>query len=81
MSELNLSPEMHKIKIPALVLWGRHDGSLPVELAQDAYDNLGTAENDKYMHIFEYSGHTPFLEEEKDFIEKVKEFIEKYKEN
>jgi len=76
---LNLSPEMHKIKTPSLVLWGRHDGILPVIMAYDAFDNLGTDNADKYLHIFEYSAHNPMFEEPEDFVVKVKEFIEKYK--
>jgi pimeloyl-ACP methyl ester carboxylesterase len=77
-SELNLSPEMNKITIPSLILWGRHDGSLPVELAANAYDNLGTPGNEKHIHIFENSGHVPFVEEEGIFIVRVKEFVNKY---
>jgi pimeloyl-ACP methyl ester carboxylesterase len=78
-SELDLTPQMHKITVPSMILWGRHDGSLPVELAANAYDNLGTAENDKHIYIFEYSSHCPFLEEVDIFIVKVKEFVDKYK--
>lgn len=77
--DLDLTSEMYKITVPSLILWGRHDGILPVELAQNAYDYLGTDENDKHIHIFEYSGHTPFLEEEEIFIAKVKEFIQQYR--
>jgi len=79
MEKLNLSPEMHKIKIPSLILWGRHDAIIPVEMAQNAYDNLGTDSSDKYLHILEYSGHNPFLEEPEIFVERVREFIEKYR--
>jgi len=77
--ELDLTPEMHKIKVPSLILWGKHDGSLPVELAENAYNNLGTVDNDKHIHIFEYSGHCPFMEEADIFVDRVKMFIEKYK--
>lgn len=74
----NLSPAMHKIKTPSLVLWGKHDGILPVIMAYDAFDNLGTDNTDKYLHIFEYSAHNPMFEEPEIFVENVKEFIDKY---
>jgi pimeloyl-ACP methyl ester carboxylesterase len=79
LDNFNLSPEMYKIKLPSLILWGRHDGILPVELAQDAYDNLGTESSDKYLYIFEYSAHSPEREEPELFVERVKEFVEKYR--
>jgi pimeloyl-ACP methyl ester carboxylesterase len=78
-SELNFTQSMNKIVIPSMVLWGRHDGSLPVALAEEAYSNLGTADDDKYLYIFEYSAHMPFWEETDLFFEKVKGFIDKYK--
>jgi pimeloyl-ACP methyl ester carboxylesterase len=76
---LNMTGEMYKITIPVLILWGRHDGRLPVELAREAYDNLGTNNGDKYVHIFENSAHCPYYEEPELFANRVKEFIEKYK--
>jgi pimeloyl-ACP methyl ester carboxylesterase len=76
---LNMHPEMHKILVPALILWGRHDGILPVELGQTAFDSFGTNANDKYLYVFENSAHTPHIEEQDLFIEKVRVFIEKYK--
>jgi pimeloyl-ACP methyl ester carboxylesterase len=80
-TDIWLTPEMHKIKIPSMVLWGRHDGTLPVEveLAYDAYDNLGTEEDKKELHIFEHSAHGCSFEEPELFIEIMTNFIEKYK--
>jgi len=79
LESFNLSSEMHKITVPSLIFWGRHDAIIPIEMAQNAYDNLGTVGSDKYLHILEYSGHNPFLEELALFVERVKEFVEKYK--
>jgi pimeloyl-ACP methyl ester carboxylesterase len=78
-ADIWLTPEMHKIKIPSMVLWGRHDGTLPVELAYDAYDNLGTEEDKKELHIFEHSAHGCSFEEPELFIEIMTNFIDKYK--
>jgi len=79
LQNINLVSEMHKITIPSLILWGRHDGILPVELAQEAYDNLDTNINDKHIYIFENSAHSPFLEEPGLFVERIRTFIDKYK--
>ena len=79
MEELNFVPEMYKIVVPTLILWGRHDGALPVELAQEAYDNIGTNTDDKYIYIFENSAHRPTVEEPDLFVDRVKTFINKYK--
>ena len=75
--KLNMTSELHKITIPSIVLWGRHDGILPVPLAQEAYDNLGSS--DKYIHIFENSGHVIPIDEPELLVEKIKEFIEMHK--
>jgi proline iminopeptidase len=74
---LNMHPEMHKILVPTLILWGRHDGILPVEMAQTAFNSFGTTA--KKLYIFENSAHTPHIEEQDSFVKEVREFIEKYK--
>ncbi len=79
MKNLDYSPEMHKITIPSMILWGRHDGTLPVALAQNAYDSIGTAQADKYIHIFENSAHCASFEEPELWLSRMKTFIEKYK--
>lgn len=73
------SNEMNKITIPCLILWGKHDGIMPVELAYDAYTNLGTDSLKKQVLIFEHSAHSPNREEPVLFIQQVKQFIESYK--
>jgi proline iminopeptidase len=75
MWDLNLSDEMHAITLPTLILWGRYDGILPVELAHDAYESLGTPEADKSLVIFEQSAHSPCTEEPSLFVDTVVSFI------
>ena len=79
MGNIDFTPEMHKITIPAMILWGRHDGTLPVDLAYNAYDHIGTLQDDKYVHIFENSAHCPSFEEPELWLSRMKEFIEKYR--
>jgi pimeloyl-ACP methyl ester carboxylesterase len=76
---IDFTSEMNKIKVPTMIMWGKHDGTLPVELAQGAYDSIGTDINDKFLHIFENSAHVPSFEETKLFVERMKSFIDKYK--
>lgn len=71
--------KMHLITLPSLIVWGRHDGILPVALAQDAYDRLGTPASDKSIVIFENSAHSPMFEERDGFNQAVRDFIELYK--
>jgi pimeloyl-ACP methyl ester carboxylesterase len=69
---------LNKITIPSLILWGRHDGAIPVELSIDAFNNIGTPAPDKSIFIFENSAHSPYIEEKSLFNQKVIEFVSKY---
>lgn len=74
-----LNGEMTSITIPTLILWGAHDGILPVELAQDAYDALGTPDEHKSIVIFENSAHSPMIEEGEKFAQSVINFMNTYR--
>jgi pimeloyl-ACP methyl ester carboxylesterase len=67
---------MDRITLPSLIVWGRHDGILPVELADDAYERLGTPRSDKSIVIFEDSAHSPMFEQPDAFNRAVIDFIE-----
>lgn len=41
------TPSLKKIKIPTLIVWGKHDGAVVVVMAREAYENLGTEKSDK----------------------------------
>ena len=72
---INLVPKMGKIKLPTLIMWGRHDGIIPVSHAQEAYDAIGTPKSKKRLVIFEKSGHTVSTEEPERFYNTVMAFI------
>lgn len=76
---LRMSSKLSRITIPSLVLWGRHDGAVPVAMAHDAHDNLGTPPEHKFLVIFEKSAHMPPFEEPEAFLTAVTQFIEKYR--
>jgi proline iminopeptidase len=70
---------MPKITIPSLILWGKNDGIMPVAMAQDAYNNLGTETAKKSIVLFENAAHSPNREDPNLFNSSVKAFIELYK--
>jgi len=78
-NNIDFTPDMRKITIPTMILWGRHDGTLPVALAQNAYDHIGADQTDKFLHIFENSAHCASFEEPELWLTRMKEFIERYK--
>jgi pimeloyl-ACP methyl ester carboxylesterase len=74
--KLNLSPQMAKIKIPSLVIWGRHDGVNTIEMGYDAYNSIGGPEfSDKEMVILENSAHLAHLEEQELFTQTFRKFV------
>ena len=73
---IDLTDSLDRIEIPSLILWGEHDGVLPVEQGQQAYAALGTPEPDKRLVVFEHSAHSPFFEEPDAFLAAVGEFID-----
>lgn len=75
---LDLIPEMGKITLPALILNGRHDGMVPVGVAEAGYAALGTPASEKALTIFEQSAHRPVAEEPAAFAEAVTTFLDKH---
>jgi pimeloyl-ACP methyl ester carboxylesterase len=75
---LIMYPEMGNIDVPILILWGEHDGILPVEMADTAYASF-TGTSNKHIYKFGNSAHTPHIEEQDVFVEKVRAFVEDYK--
>lgn len=76
-STVSYTDRLHEIKIPSLVLWGKHDLIVPTSNSQEAYDKLGSQE--KEIFIFNKSAHSPMFNEPALFSKKVIDFINKYK--
>lgn len=74
---LNYTDRLSEIKIPSLVLWGKHDMVVPIKFAQEAFDNLGSSQ--KELVIFEKSGHSPMSNEPDLFAKEVIQFIHQNK--
>ncbi len=70
------TPELHKIKLPTLLLWGRYDMIVSPELGQSALEHIGAS--DKHFVLFPNSGHSPMVTETQAFIREVTDFIDRH---
>lgn len=69
--KLDYAPRLGEIKVPALVLCGRHD---PVYAPACSEELAASIENARLIW-FERSGHFPFIEEPEAFWEEVSRFL------
>jgi proline iminopeptidase len=77
-SDFDFTSEMQFIRIPTLIIWGENDGLIPVRLATDAYNALGTPQEHKFLAIYQKTAHTVFYEQPDRFVETVGSFIDRY---
>ena len=75
----NLNPKMGNITLPTLLLYGELDAIVPKVSAQNAYDFLGTSEEDKRIVILENGAHDMWLLEMERFVAEVERFVEQYR--
>lgn len=75
--EYNATGQLKNITAPTLLMWGKYDLVVTDEIGFTALDSIGSA--DKALHIFEKSGHSPFITEPVLFTEIVLEFIDRLK--
>ena len=69
----DLRPHLKEIKVPTLVIVGRHDFITTAEMAKEMVKQIPNSQ----LEIFEESGHFGFVEEPGKFYRVVKEFVEK----
>ncbi len=74
----DLTEEASEIDIPSLLLWGREDGSVPVEIGM-AIDSLITKTEHKKFIIYEECAHSVHWEMSDEFYNEVSSFIEQHK--
>ena len=72
-----ITNKLQNINIPSQFLWGKYDLVVPPALATVAYNKVGTS--NKYLFLFEHSGHSPMSNEPELFVSKVKDFVNSYK--
>jgi len=67
----DLRPQLKNVKVPALVIVGRHDFITNVAMAAEMVKHIPDAR----MEVFEESGHFAFVEEPQKFYRVIKEFV------
>ncbi len=75
---LALQDRLPEITVPTLLCWGKHDGVFPLPIADDTYNRLGTPKEDKHLHVFEQSAHSPNYEQPTEFARTVIRFVSQY---
>ena len=68
---MDLREKLREIKVPVLVIVGRHDFITPVSMAEEIVRHL----HDARLEIFEESGHYAFVEEPEKFHKVVRGFV------
>ncbi len=71
-----ISKNLYKIKLPTLLLWGRHDFICPTGLKEDIKKNIGS--KDVTEKVFEKSGHSPMFQEPTAFWKALTDWVEKH---
>ncbi len=72
LDRMNLRPGLRRLRIPTLILAGRHDRRLPLKY----HEALAELLPDAGLEVLDHSGHFPFLEEPERFTEIVEGFLE-----
>ncbi len=60
--------ELQRIRIPAALLWGRHDRMTPLRLAEAASTRLGWP-----LHVVDDAAHVPHIEQPDGFVDRLAE--------
>jgi pimeloyl-ACP methyl ester carboxylesterase len=71
----NMNPDLHKIKVPVSLIWGRDDKITPPEVAVEFKELLPDAE----LHWIDKCGHAAMMEQPEEFNKLLRPFLEKIK--
>jgi len=63
------------LTLPALIIWGKHDGVIPLSSAYDVFNKIGTSISEKRLIILEESAHEPFIEQREEIGRAIVDFI------
>jgi len=72
LQEADLTPELHKIRVPTLVVCGEHDQATPPALTKAVADKIKGA---RYVEL-PGCGHCPPLEQPQQFLAAIRDFVE-----
>ncbi|MFD1631526.1 alpha/beta fold hydrolase [Pseudopedobacter beijingensis] len=71
----NMAKDLHKIKIPVSLVWGKNDKVTPPEVAEEFNELLPNSE----LTWIDHCGHAPMMEKPEEFIVILNKFLEKIK--
>jgi len=71
----NMAGDVHKIRVPTLLVWGRNDKITPPEVAEEFNRLIPNAE----LHWIDQCGHAPMMERPEEFNELLSGFLAKIK--
>lgn len=71
----NMSKDLHKIKMPVALIWGKNDRITPPEVAKEFNHLLPDSE----LYWIDECGHAPMMEQPEDFNNILQQFLEKVK--
>ncbi len=71
----NMAKDLHKIKIPVALIWGKSDKITPPEVAVEFSHLLPNAE----LTWVDHCGHVPMMEQPQEFNRLLKDFLKKIK--
>lgn len=69
----NMSKDLHKIKIPVCLIWGKNDKVTPPEVAVEFHQLLSDSE----LNWVDNCGHAPMMEQPEEFNKYLKGFLNK----
>lgn len=71
----NMAKELHKIKVPVCLIWGRNDKITPPEVADEFHQLIPHSE----LHWIDKCGHAPMMEKPEEFNVYLNKFLEQLK--
>lgn len=74
MEEKPLNDELGKVRVPTLIIWGRHDKLIDVSCVAVLEAGIAGSRS----HIFEHVAHVPMIEDPKATAEVQREFLAKH---
>lgn len=74
--KFNFTPRVNEINLPVMLNWGAFDLIVPKSIAIETFNNLGTPEDKKEGFIYQFSGHSPMINQPIVMVENIKLFIE-----
>lgn len=70
----NLSKEIHKIKIPVCLIWGKQDNITPPHVAEEFHSSMPNSE----LNFIDKCGHAPMMETPLEFNQLLDTFLAKH---